>query len=81
MDAKEEMCKSRQIHVMLSGWVICVTEQTQCRLQCLFSNSGTCSVYKLPTLSHVVLSLMKYLFETRFPFDFFTCILTRRDRG
>lgn len=46
-----------------------------------FLKCRTCSVYKLPPSTTAVLSLMKYLFETPFPFDFFACNLTRRDRG
>lgn len=47
----------------------------------LFPKCWTCSEYRLPPLTTALLSLMKYLFETPFPFDFFACILMRRDRG
>lgn len=68
-DAKDERCRSKQIHLMLSGWVICATKDNVGSNNVFYSTYGICFVYKLPTLS--VLSLIKYLFETPFLFDFF----------
>lgn len=72
--------QKNSLHVTCLGQ-LCHWTATMWAVTSFFSDCRTCSVCSRPPLTTALLSLMKYLFETPFPFVFFACILTRRDRG